>query len=540
MHAFHLQSNKIIRSRQRTFFTRILLHKSFTAWRMDLSIATHLKRNKKKEAFEAWVIATKRAKMSRLFTNMSNVGYCKSQGRRALRKLSKHMRIMKKIKSCYTSDDEKDICAGMGHLRIWMKKLSVRLAFSRWMILHQQSMRLNVAHKWHKRRVQRRVFRLFNAAAMNGVKARIDSRRATIQQKLVVKHIDDRVSSLKTSTSNVPDMLQAKKERVRQFDEARLRQVKLQKAIDANILLQQREQRKQKVAALRTQREDQFQSTWAAMKVEAESACVERMKHLVSTSEFKDESQKRQKEVSRYFSIQHSDKEREKAIASLYVINTSILDAKLAQAGSCFDELFFILGKMKSPINMVPFQSALVACGLIMTGSKFEELFHGITKYDQAISKDSSIGINELQGLRFLADKYVGHEGTRWKLYVSSIHQQQQLHNVFTNEKIIEKDIGKKHIRQMVSENMQDIEMLKARRIYFEARRDAHKMMLEHHAANSIQSLYHRFRGKQIRKKQQWILERRKLFRLRAKQAAAAVLIQRRYRQVRSLLNESS
>jgi len=368
----------------------------------------------------------------------------------------------------------------MGHHCIWLKKLSVRLAFSRWMILHHQSMCLNVAQKWHESQVQRRFFCQFNAAAMNGIKARIDSRRASIQQKLVVKHIDDRVSSSKTFTSNVPETLRAKKERVRQFDEARNRQMKLQNAIDANILLQQREQRKQKVAALRAQHEVQFQSLWAAKKVEAESACVERMEHWVSTSEFKDQSQKRQKEVSRYFSIQHastSNKEREKAVASLSVINTSILDAKLAQVGSCFDELLFILGKVTSPINAVPFQSALVACGLIITGSEFEELFLGITKYEQEMSKDNSIEIRELQGLRFLADKYVGNEGTRWKLYLSSIHQQQQLHNVFTNEKIIEKDIGKKHIRIMVSENMQDIEMLKARRIYFEARRDAHKKM---------------------------------------------------------------
>jgi len=197
------------------------------------------------------------------------------------------------------------------------------------------------------------------------------------------------------------------------------------------------------------------------------------------------------------------------------------MDAKLAQVGSCFDELFFTLGKMTSPINAVPFQSALVACGLIMTGSEFEEMFHGITKYDQSISKDNSIEIHELQGLRFLAEKNVSHEGTRWKLSVSLIHQQQQLHNVFTNEKIIEKDVGKKQIRIVVSENMQDIEMLKARRIYFEARRDAHKKMLEHHAATSIQSLYHPLRGGKSRKKQQWILERRTLFRLRAKQAAA-------------------
>ena len=43
-------------------------------------------------------------------------------------------------------------------------------------------------------------------------------------------------------------------------------------AIDANILLQQRKQQKQKVAALRAQHEEQFQSTWAAKKVEAEIA----------------------------------------------------------------------------------------------------------------------------------------------------------------------------------------------------------------------------------------------------------------------------
>ena len=117
---------------------------------------------------------------------------------------------------------------------------------------------LNLAQKWHESRVQRRVFRHFNAAVMNGIKARIDSRRATIQQKLVVKHIDNRVSSSTTSTSNI---YSTKKERVRQFDEARNRQMNLQNAIDANILLQQREQRKQKVATLRAQHEEQFQST---------------------------------------------------------------------------------------------------------------------------------------------------------------------------------------------------------------------------------------------------------------------------------------
>ena len=168
---------------------------------MDLSLATHSNRSKKKRAFEAWAIVAKRTKMSRLFTNKSNVGFCKSQGRRALRKLSKHMKIMKKIKSCYMSDDKEDICAGMGHLRIWRKKLSLRLAFSRWMFLHQQWMCLNLAQKWHESRVQRRVFRHFNAAAMNGIKARIDSRRATIQQKLVIKHIDDRVSSSTTAAT---------------------------------------------------------------------------------------------------------------------------------------------------------------------------------------------------------------------------------------------------------------------------------------------------------------------------------------------------
>jgi len=175
---------------------------------MDLSLATHTNRSKKKRAFEAWAIAAKRTKMSRLFTNMSNVGFLQIPRIRALRKLSKHMKIMKKIKSCYTSDDEKDFCAGMGRLRIWRKKLSLRQAFSRWMILHQQWMCLNLAQKFHDSRVQRQVFRHFNAAAMNGIKARIDSRRATIQQKLVLKYLH---RSPKTSTSN---KYETKKERV--------------------------------------------------------------------------------------------------------------------------------------------------------------------------------------------------------------------------------------------------------------------------------------------------------------------------------------
>ena len=88
----------------------------------------HSTRRRKKEAFVAWVIAAKHSKLSRLFTKISQVSY-----------LSKNMLMMKKIKCYDTNDDEKDIFAGMGHLRVWMKKLSVRGAFSKRLSLNQQT-----------------------------------------------------------------------------------------------------------------------------------------------------------------------------------------------------------------------------------------------------------------------------------------------------------------------------------------------------------------------------------------------------------------
>ena len=153
-----------------------------------------------------------------------------------------------------------------------------------------------------------------------------------------------------------------------------------------------------------------------------------------------------------------------------------------------------------------------------------------MAQYKKAKSTDVSIELDDLQVLRRLTDTYIGQEGTRWKMYVSPVHQQQLIHNIVTDKTIFEKDIKKKDIRQMVSENIQDCELLKVRRKHSEDRRSAHRAMVELHTARSIQSMYFQWRGRQIIKERRWILERRNLFQMRAKQAGAALLIQRRFR----------
>lgn len=351
---------------------------------------------------------------------------------------------------------------------------------------------------------------------------------------MLLKKINEVDASLLTKSEPVRESLLAKQERAKQLEEARKRQVQLKKELDANIMIEQREKRRERVASDRRQREELFQKEWDAKKVEAESACLKRTKTWMGSSEFKNQSQKKQKEMQRHLSIKSSstsNTDRENAITSSAVIGYSILDAKMAHvAGVAPDELFYRLGKIPSPINAIPFQSALVSCGLVLGASEFEEVFNSISQYRQTDPTEQTVDLACLHELRRSASTYIGEEGTRWKMYVHPIHQNQILHNVASGKMIFEKDIKKKLIRQAVNENMQDHELLKARRKHFEARQHAHKRMVEDHAARSIQGLYHLWKGRQTVKKQLWIVERRKLLRLRAKQAGAAALIQAKFR----------
>ena len=250
---------------------------------------------------------------------------------------------------------------------------------------------------------------------------------------------------------------------------------------------------------------------------------------------FKNQRQKKVKQIQRLLSIQHAstlDKDRESAITSPAIINYAILDVRLAQSRIVPDELFLSLEQMKSsPIHAIPFQAALVSCGLSLDANEFVKMFHAMAQYKQPEpTKELSLMLDDLREIRQLSNTYIGEEGTRWKMYVCPVHQQQNLHNIITDEKIFEKDIKKKHIKRMISENMQDRELLKVRRKIFSDKCNAYRVMVEYHAANSIQSMYHKWSGRQSIKKQLWAVERRKLFQLRARQAHAVLLIQRKFR----------
>ena len=369
------------------------------------------------------------------------------------------------------------------------------------------------------------------------MKIRRAIRESSIQQSKILEHIKD----MKTSSASleedmvVPATLVSKLERARQYEEARQRQVEHQKQVDANIIAQQRTQRRERVLADQKQREHEFESIWSANKLIAEAMALESNKRLVLTSDVKHQCDKEMKQIQRHLSIQGasvSDTERESAITSSSVISYAILEAKLAQASVIPKEFLHRLEKLPSPIRAVPFQAALISCGLVLDAVEFQDIFKGLSQH--TTTSHDAIELGDLQELRCVSNKYIGEEGSRWKMYVCPIHKQQMLHNIVTGEAFRGNKIKKKLIRQAVSESIQDHELLKARRKCYYDKKQAHTEMLEHYAAKSLQSMYYKFRGKQFIKKQQWILNRRKLFRLRTRQAMAVLLIQRRFRASRN------
>jgi len=509
----------------------------FIAWRLELDLAKRARMLQKRAAFEAWLLATKRIRLGRVFTNVSHVNYCKSRGRVSLRKLMKYARNSKKIKRCYTSEEEKDIRSGLGHVRIWLKKTTMRRALLSWVAFKDLEAKGEWGAKWYKNKLLRRAFRQYHAYCQTQMKIRKNARESSIQQSKILEHIED----MKTSTVSlkkdkiVPATLVPKLERARQYEEARQRQVEHQKQVDVTILAQQRSQRRERVVSDQKQREHEFQTIWSANKLIAETMTLESNKRLVLTSDFKHQCDKEVKQIQRYLSIQGasvSNVERESAITSSSAISYSILDAHLAHAGLIPEEFLHRLGQLSSPIRAVPFQAALISCGLVLDAVEFQDIFKGLVQH--TTTPHDAIELADLQELRCVSNKYIGKEGSRWKMYVCPNHKQQKLHNIVTGETFLQKNIKRKLIRQAVSENIQDHELLKARRKCYYDKNQAHTEMLEHYAAKSIQSMYYKFRGRQTIKKQQWILNRRKLFRMRAKQAMAVLLIQRRFRASRN------
>jgi len=510
----------------------------FTAWRLELDLAKRARMLQKRAAFEAWLLATKRIQLARVFTNRSHVNYCKSRGRNSLRKLIKHARNAKKIKRCYTSQEEKDIRAGLGHIRIWLKKITIRRALLSWVAFKDLEAKGEWLAQWYKTKLLRRAFRQYHAYCQTQMKIRKNARESSIQQSKILEHIKDMKTSKITlkEDNSIPSTLVPKLERARQYEEARQRQVEHQKQVDAIILAQQRTQRRDRFLADQKRREHEFESIWSANKLIAEETmALESNKRLELTSDFKHQCDKEVKQIQRHLSIQGasvSDTQRENAITSSSVISYSILDAHLSQAGLIPEEFLHRLEKLSSPIRAVPFQAALISCGLVLDAVEFQDIFkalaqHTTTPYD-------AIELEDLQELRCVSNKYIGKEGSRWKMYVCPINKRQMLHNVVLGETYLGNKIKKKLIRQSISENIQDHELLKARIKCYYDKKQAHTEMLQHYAAKSIQSMYYKFRGRRSIKKQQWALNRRKLFRMRAKQAMAVLLIQRRFRASRN------
>jgi hypothetical protein len=81
--AFRKQLNKILREKQRTFFTKRILHTVFKAWRKDLMLANWLNGRRKRDAFTDWLVAIKSIQATRLFTSTSHAFFCKSTALKA-------------------------------------------------------------------------------------------------------------------------------------------------------------------------------------------------------------------------------------------------------------------------------------------------------------------------------------------------------------------------------------------------------------------------------------------------------------------------
>lgn len=439
---------------------------------------------------------------------------------------------MKKIKRCYASDADKNIRSALGYVRRINRTVKLRIAFAVWIEFIRYARNEALARHWITTKVVRRAFHNFHKYTIQHAALRANARRATLQQRhlsiglvgeLEVKHTM-KAMDLEHSRKT----LIVKRERVEQLNDARERKRTIQKQVDAAILHQQRLERRERVACERQEIEERFQSEWLAKQSEAEAFYLKRINVRMKTSEFKNTLGKREREILRYLSVQNDstqDEEKENAINSDSIISYSKLDGYLASTEVVPDELFATLRK-NSVITLESLEAALVVlCKLPLDSQQCKGMFR-----DLACPSTKTISIENLLQARRLSNKYIGEEGTLWKMYVCPIREQLVFHNIGSGKVLCEQDVRKKNVQQIVRENMQSAELLKVRQIHYEERCKAYELILHQYAARSIQSMFCLWKARRKIKSQIWVLRRMLHFKIKSSRENAAVTIQAAFR----------
>jgi hypothetical protein len=141
---------------------------------------------------------------------------------------------MKRIKSCFVSEEQKRINSGLGYIRHCTAMHAKRRVIAMWLDFVSCSRKEELAMVWNQRKILRRAFDLYRKLANWQINFRKSGGIASNQ----MQQIEAFVSTIDAEKSR--ERFRAlEKDEANKINDAEKRQTALQKQIDADILLEQ-------------------------------------------------------------------------------------------------------------------------------------------------------------------------------------------------------------------------------------------------------------------------------------------------------------
>jgi len=511
--AFIEASKAIGVKRMHSFKMRRLL-RFFDGWRMEVELSHRLTKRRKMRALSAWNKEAQRLKTAKALEEVSFITGYTALIRRSFIRWKRLNAVKYRIQRiCLSGDIDKDARSASGHLRVFAKKLKRRLAYSTWITFTLIERRYEDAKHWQERKTVRLAFRVLHKHSSLEIQQRKRIREASLiqqrkslqlqQQSLELERNKHLRRPSKKWTSALALANSQDKSQTRQLSQD-----------DIDILNSQRESRRKRVEHTKLQMEKAMNTKWLSKQSEFEASLTRQIEAWKSSADYKHLFEDQEKKYKIILS-DAIDKDTERALTSDDVISYSILDG-LMTSSNVYPEHFF--KSLPDPFDIGAFKRALV--GVNFMTFDVESIFEKIA------GQSKSMSTSRMRQLQHLSYQYVGEEGSLWKVYAFS--SRIQFHHISSGQTIT--TIRKKHIRQVIRENLLSCEMFKARRTFSEMKQEAYRSMWEQHAAKTIQFMFRLWKGRQQVRRKLWIVDRLRIKTTKEKEINAARVIQYAFR----------
>lgn len=284
---------------------------------------------------------------------------------------------------------------------------------------------------------------------------------------------------------------------------------------DRHVLAVQREKRRERVATENAALVEAWEAKWANQSAARLSQCLSSTNAWLDGQNSNTELLKLFKELERDFHMAPSadTESTEQMLSSPAGICLSAVDAKISHLGLVPDDFFDRLQGCSNGGHVVytDFMQTVNSLGMALDTSLVRNLFVEI----ESSAIDKGISLSGLKSRLEETYRYNGIAGSPWKKYISPAHQMMMFHYYHADhnrdKKILEHQMNKKQLRQIVCDNIRASRLLQERIAIRNEKRADFELLRANRAAKSVQFMYRRRKAQSTVGKLQWKLARKEL-----------------------------